>query len=107
VQAPKEDLVASFEAVPCETPHDAEAFASFDLPDDGDFDMKTTSLRAEDGCIERWDDAIGTDYAKDPDLDVYVLTPSGLSWKDGDREIVCFVMRLDGNPTTGSLRRGG
>jgi hypothetical protein len=104
VQVPEEELVQSVEAVPCDTPHDAEAYAVFDLPEVEDFDLEATYLRADEGCVERWDDAIGTDYATDPDLDLYVLGPTDLSWKGGDREVVCFVVRLDGERSSGSVR---
>ena len=106
VNAPEEDEVASFEGVPCENAHDAEAYAKFDLTTFESFDAKDVALEAEQGCVERWPDAIGTTYEDDTELDVYTLIPSVASWKGGDREVVCFVVSIDGSSSTGSrLRR--
>lgn len=104
VQLPDTDLVASVEGVPCDAPHDAEAYAKFNVTDLTSFDLELVESRALEGCVERWHDAIGTVYEADTDLDVYAFTPSPLSWKAGDRGVVCFVISVDGSRSTGSRR---
>jgi hypothetical protein len=95
--------VTSVQGVPCDQPHDAQAYASFDvtLPH---FDADAVMGEATSGCATRWTDAIGTNLFGDVDHDATAFTPSEQSWKQGhDREVVCFVISVDGSPLVGSL----
>ena len=39
-------------------------------------------------------------------LDVSFLYPSSASWTDNDREVTCFLVKVDGSKMTGSVRVG-
>jgi hypothetical protein len=105
VQLPDEMEVVSVEGVPCSTPHDAEVYARFDLPELDSFDADEVGALSDEGCFDRWSDAIGTVYEDDPDLDYTLLEPTAESWTEGDREVSCLVTSVDGDPLTGSQLR--
>lgn len=91
--------------VDCAKQHDAEVFASYDLPDGSYPGKDTMGGTAGDRCY-----ALRADYAMDawavPDyVDVYYLTPTPESWSTGDHEVTClFGNTVEGEPLTGSLR---
>jgi hypothetical protein len=101
VQMPDELEVASVEGVPCGEPHDAEAYATFELrlPE---FEAETVELAAGKGCLSRWEQAIGTSYADSMALDFVAMMPTEASWALSDREVTCFVVSVDRSPLTGS-----
>jgi hypothetical protein len=95
--------VVSVEGVPCATPHDAQAFAEFTLPDLPAFpsDDEMANLAGE-GCLGYWAGAIGTTFESDRTLDMTFWHPSPLSWAQDDRVVTCFVISADGSPLTGT-----
>src|SRR3954453_2341694 len=95
VQLPDHSLVVSVEGVPCDTPHDAEAYARFNVSELTTYTPESVKSQGLNGCLERWTDAIGTVFETDTDLDVNMFGPTEASWKVGDREVVCFVVSLD------------
>jgi hypothetical protein len=96
------DVVSEASVVPCETPHDLEVYAVYQV-DFADFpgeDAMGDSV--EGGCVERFAEFVGLDYPNSS-LDVLSLFPTQESWDVGDREATCSI----GDPaaqTTGSLR---
>jgi hypothetical protein len=99
------DEIREVEAVDCEEPHDNEVFAVFDLPD-GDFPgADAISAASLDGCLERFEDFVGTPY---PDSELYAtwLFPTESSWGEDDREVVC-VLFADGEQLEGSMQGSG
>ena len=104
VQLPTAQLVQSMEGVPCGSAHDAEAFATFDVTGE-DYVEERVGAEAERGCLARWTPALGTSYEDDQELDLQTLTPTAESWAEGDREIMCFVVAIDGSPLYGSRLR--
>lgn len=105
VQVPAEEMVESMEAVPCAEPHDAQVFAKFDVADAPEYGQSRVDDEAGQGCYERWSSAIGTVYEEDAELDIQLLTPTSESWGEGDREVVCMVVSIDGLPLRGSRLR--
>jgi hypothetical protein len=97
------DTVLSVEGVPCSTPHDAQAFAEFTLPDLPAFpsDDEMFSLAGR-GCLGYWAGAVGSAYESDRTLDMTFWHPTELSWAQADRAITCFVISADGSPLTGT-----
>ncbi|MEE1928736.1 DUF4190 domain-containing protein [Streptomyces sp. TRM 70351] len=90
------DEVFTVRITPCSDPHEAEAFGTFDLPG-GPFpgDDRVGEL-AEQRCGE-----LGAEYAMDAwslPYDVYLsyLSPDEVSWRQGDREVLCTYARWDG-----------
>lgn len=93
---PGEDtLINTLEGVDCSAPHDAQAFALFDIPD-GDFPGLTAVEAAMDeGCLERFEGFVGTSY-QESSLYYTGLYPTSGSWDAGDREVVCLIVPESG-----------
>ncbi|MFV1989561.1 MAG: septum formation family protein [Acidimicrobiales bacterium] len=97
-----ESEVASVSAVPCDEPHDMEAFYLFDLPD-GDFPAREViDQQTEEKCIEAFEPYVGIDFASSR-LDARSFEPTALSWDQGDREIVCLALDVGGEQLVGSV----
>lgn len=92
--------------VPCDDPHDAEAFHRILLPS-GPFPGEAALAdEADAACLERFDGYVGADYAvSEYWLDTLVPTEAG--WSLGDQEIVCLLVSEDGSPLVGSGYRSG
>lgn len=97
----------SVRIVPCDQPHEAEAYAVFDL-DNGSYpgtDKVTATAEAE--CSgKKLTDYVGKDPKLSKDLEVYYYFPQSTTWAFGDREVTCFVGSSD-STTTGSIRATG
>lgn len=95
--------VVSVEGVPCTTPHGAQAFAEFKLPDLPAFPSDDEMIElAGRGCLGYWAGAIGTTYQSDRSLDMTFWSPTQASWAQDDRVVTCFVISADGSPLTGT-----
>ncbi|MCB5177959.1 septum formation family protein [Streptomyces antimicrobicus] len=94
----------SVDVVPCEEPHQSEAFAVFDLPDGPHPGEEKVIATADEKCGgEELSDYVGAD-AKLPDtIRGYYYYPHSVNWTEGDRSITCFLADSAG-PSTGSLR---
>jgi hypothetical protein len=103
VQLPDEALVVSVEGVPCDQPHDAQAFAEHQLLADEFPGDSAIEADAYDGCVDRWRSSIGTVFEEDMAYDIYVFTPTPDSWEQDDRTVTCFVVRIDGAKLTTDL----
>ncbi len=99
---PAGNQVSHLMVMPCAEPHDNETFAIFEL-DDGDYPgVGAVDGIAEEECLAAFADFVGIEYA-DSELAVSTFTPTADSWKDGDREVVCFLQDLAGSKLTGSM----
>ena len=98
--------ISSLPAVPCDQPHDNEAYASFNVSlesypdDDGMYEL------AFDSCQERFESFVGRDYESSA-LDIYTLYPTTEGWVQGDREGVCAVFDMEANKLVGSVKGRG
>lgn len=98
--------IADVKTIDCGEPHDLEVYASFDL-DDGDFPgASAVDELAGTGCLLRFADYVGRDYATSS-LDFGVLFPTSDSWGSGDRTVKCALVDIDGRPLTGSMKDSG
>lgn len=98
-----EDERSEVAATSCDEPHDNEAFAAYQLPD-GEYPGDRALLRdGVAGCLERFAGFVGIGYA-DSALDVDALTPTRLTWEEGDRKVVCVLFRFDGEPLRGTAQ---
>lgn len=92
--------VQSVEGVPCDQPHNAQAFAAFDIVGFGQ-DFPGSSAFADQvdaGCYSRFADFVGISYEQS-ELYYTTLEPTEESWElAGDREILCLVV-----PATGTV----
>ncbi len=98
--------ISSLPAVPCDQPHDNEAYASFNVSlasypeDDGMYEL------AFESCRERFESFVGRDY-ESSSLDIYTLYPTIDGWVQGDREVVCAVFDMEANKLVGSMKGRG
>lgn len=99
-----EGEVASVDAVPCREPHDAEAYASVQVPGDDLPELEQLTALADQRCGEQLQ-AAAPAAATDQDVEVFYLHPTEDTWDRGDREIVCFASYASG-PRAGSIRGG-
>ncbi len=88
--------------VPCNKPHDSEAYTSVTMKD-GDFPgADAVKAQADQGCGDAFSGFIGIPF-NDSKLDISYYYPTADSWANGDREILCTVYD-DGVKTTGTLK---
>ena len=89
-------------AIPCDQPHDLEAYASTKLPD-GDFPGRSAiGDKVDEFCDPKFLEFVGIAY-NDSSLSSVPFTPTSESWSGGDREIVCLVGQ-EKTKTTGTLK---
>jgi hypothetical protein len=95
---------------PCSDAHDAEIYYVFDIPSiaaGGPRAFPTDDQLSDiisPRCASAFDAYTGLDYDAAVEFDWGAFTPSSSSWSDGDREIACYVERVDGRKITGSMR---
>ncbi|MFD3695363.1 DUF4190 domain-containing protein [Streptomyces sp. NPDC058646] len=93
----------SVRVVPCDQPHEGEAYAVFDLEDGAYPGPEKIASIAEERCSgAALTDYVGAD-ANLEKLDSYYYHPRSDSWDLGDREVTCFLGDSTGT-TTGSVR---
>jgi hypothetical protein len=82
--------IASVTAVPCAEPHNAQVFATFDLPgSDSNYPGNLTQL-ASNGCNAQQDhlnQALVTDS-----MSIRFIYPVPDAWKTGERTVTCLVV---------------
>lgn len=94
--------VADVDVVPCGEVHDLEVFHGFAQPGDDYTSRNTLLAQAEAGCESQFAAAIGISYG-DSALEYRSLVPSEVSWRHGDRTILCAVFDPAAGPSAGSL----
>lgn len=112
LQDPGPGLVGNAPVVDCSKAHDLEVFALVQLPfaDDAPLPEEEALFdSAFESCLPRFESYTGQDWDTSPFyLDAFV--PDRHSWKNGDREAICFLFQLnsfgDIKDSTGSARRG-
>ena len=89
--------VQSVEGVPCSQPHNAQAYATFDVTGFGDAFPGSAAFQdqASQGCYDRFEGFVGLPYEKS-ELHITTLEPTQESWTQlDDREIVCLLILPD------------
>jgi hypothetical protein len=91
--------------VPCDQPHDNEVYAIFDLEGGSAYPGDdVVQQQAGEGCLAEFEPFVGLDYQSSV-LDASFLSPTEQGWVElGDREVVCYVFRVDLQKVTGTLR---
>lgn len=93
--------------VPCNQPHDFEIFHTFEL-DDGPYpgpeELENLWIQ---GCLARFEDFVGSSFDESM-LDISAIFPTERSWDElDDREVLCSVTAVDGEPRLTSARGSG
>jgi hypothetical protein len=106
----EEGDVESFQAIPCEEPHQGEVF----FVKDAFFEQatwpgeKAVGDAADKACVKAFEGYVGKAY-DDSDLDFVSLFPTEDSWAFDDRGVACLVIQptedgQDVERVTGSLK---
>jgi hypothetical protein len=99
--------VSGLPGIPCEQPHDNQVYALFDLSAPEFPGDDAVLALANEGCLERFPDAIGTSY----EASVYAfttLTPTERSWTElADREVVCIAYHMEMEKLTTTVLGSG
>jgi Septum formation len=106
-----QDALREVPVADCAEAHGVETFAVLDIDEASFPDVPGgaypggAELRAfaYDACQAPFEAYVGVPFW-DSVYDITTITPSPSSWATGDREIVCLIVDLDGNPLTGSAR---
>lgn len=89
--------VQSVEGVPCSHPHNAQAYAVFDVMGFGDEFPGSAAFQEQafEGCYDRFEGFVGVPY-EESELYIETLEPTEGSWTQlDDREIVCLLVLRD------------
>ncbi|WP_404816489.1 septum formation family protein [Streptomyces thermolineatus] len=93
--------------VPCDEPHDGEAYATFDIEGHSSFPgMEEVQKIADDRCMKLVSGYMMDTWSYADDVDVAYYHPESTSWARGDREVLCFLSS-SGDRLEGSLRQDG
>jgi hypothetical protein len=91
---------------PCSEPHDAEVFALFKHSAAANSPYPSDESFVEyliDKCVPEFNSYTGRDLRNENDLDFSAFYPTQAGWQDGDRELTCYLIGLNG-PLTSSQR---
>jgi len=86
----------------CATPHDAEVFATFSLPEGAWPGASAVQQDAGNGCANRFGSYLNPQLATAALTQEYVY-PNQAAWQAGERTVVCEVRAVSGQ-LTGSVR---
>ncbi len=102
--------VDSGDVVDCAVPHHAQYAGSIFNPASAGAPYPgedTAFNEALDLCLARFAEFVGTAYADERDLDLFLSYPQSFSWGTfDDRESGCFIVNLDESLMTGSVSKG-
>jgi len=103
--------VETLPMVDCESPHDNEVYAIFEVTDDlatGPYPgVVALDDEATGRCVPLFEDYVGSPYENTPRLDILWLSPTAESWGNGDRLVTCALFDSDASKLTGSQRASG
>jgi Septum formation len=89
----------------CATPHDAEVFATFSLPEGAWPGASAVQQDAGNGCVNRFNSYLNPQLAT-ADLTQEYVYPNRAAWQAGEHIVVCEVRAVSGQ-LTGSVRAQG
>lgn len=106
-QRPESADVRTVEQRDCDEPHDAEAYAVFEVDAAADEAYPSGTVLAsfaQQGCQDRFADYVGMPYEDSPYY-FAVIVPSRASWGNrDDRRVVCSVIAADRAPLEASVK---
>ncbi|MEX1092690.1 MAG: septum formation family protein [Acidimicrobiia bacterium] len=98
--------VSDLPFVECSEPHDNEIYAIHRMTDVTYPGVEATGGLADEWCVDEFESFVGVAYDVS-ELDIGWLAPTEDSWSGGDREIVCFLYRLDLEKLSGTMEGSG
>jgi Septum formation len=93
---------ATVDAVPCDQPHQFQAYRSFTIPGDSYPGRDRVEQQATEGCFAAFRDFVGVPYGRSK-LEPYYLYPQANSWRLLDDHSVTCLVAEPGRLTTGTL----
>ena len=93
---------------PCNEAHTSEVIFVGDLLGSTEVYPSDEELGAyfDANCVPAFNAYTGRDYQSDTELDIGSFIPTEEGWKDGDREMTCYAIRVDGAATSQSVKSG-
>jgi hypothetical protein len=90
---------------PCTEPHTSEVVYVGDMTGTDTYPNDTQFRAAvESSCVPAFKTYTGLDFATEPNFDLGYFIPTVDGWSGGDRELICYAIRIDGAPVSQSLR---
>jgi Septum formation len=92
---------------PCTDAHLAEVFyvANYDVPASGYPGDDAFQSWVLDRCIGEFQNYTGQSYQDAQELDIQPFWPTEEGWGKGDKEVTCFIVRVDHGTMTKSVKR--
>ena len=92
---------------PCTDLHDAEVFYV------GNYEPSTSTFPSDtefvnfirDRCTGAFNTYTGLDFNTAADLDFSAFYPTSEGWSDGDRQITCYVVKVDDTQFNASIKK--
>lgn len=98
------DRVEDVQHHPCTDAHTAEVIFVANHPDSATYpSLDTFDSFVFDRCVPIFESYTGRDYETDTELDIAYFYPLSENWP-GDKEITCYVYRLDSGKMTTSVK---
>lgn len=90
---------------PCNEPHTSEVVYIGDMPSSETYPTDTQFASAvQAACLPAFKVYTGLDYATEPNFDLGYFIPTVDGWGGGDRELICYAIRIDGAAVSQSLK---
>ena len=108
VEPDVEGEVSDVQRAPCNEPHSGEVLLVADYPAHDTY-PGDDAFRAwfEANCIgDTFTTYTGRAYLDAEDIDVSFLYPTAEGWGQGDHEVTCYLVPVDGQPVSFSYREG-
>lgn len=104
--AAEEQEVEDVQRRPCNEAHTAEVVFVGDIAGATDTypaqDQFLDAVRNQ--CVPAFNTYTGRDYDTDQELDIGYFIPTEEGWNIGDRELICYAVRVDAAPMTQSVK---
>lgn len=90
---------------PCNEAHTSEVVFVGDMPASDIYPTDEAFVGfVERQCIPAFNTYTGLDFATDQAVDMGYLTPTAEGWGGGDREMICYALRVDGTTVSQSFK---
>jgi hypothetical protein len=91
---------------PCSESHTSEVIFVGKMTGSDDAYPADTDIDAyaETQCLPAYKAYTGKDFETDTEMDIAWFYPTPAGWKDGDRGVSCYAIRIDGAATTTSIK---
>ncbi|WP_127842782.1 septum formation family protein [Actinomyces wuliandei] len=92
----------------CDDSHYLELYHTGEAADDAyeTYDEEALTADVETTCTAQFPEYASADV-NGSDFQMLYLYPKEMAWHTGDREFLCFALRIDKSPMTGSIAEGG